>query len=265
MSTAIENYDRFIAKFEKQELPRSVYKYLRFDENTYTNLNEKKLWFSDPKKYNDPFDSRLINPLQLYPSDDIREYFNYRKHLGINKPEETADNIEYTIELYEQNPNEILGEFHENINKTAIAVSCFSKDQNNILMWSHYADGHRGLCLEFSPHEDTDFFRPTRFRPVKYSNECKADNYLRDTARTLHNMVCTKSTIWKYENEIRIMILNEKEGLRPYNDRTLKSVTFGCRTTELNIKLTKSILGDSVEYRRCELGKTGFNLNVVPL
>ena len=34
-------------------------------------------------------------------------------------------------------------------------VACFTTELNNILMWSHYADGHKGFCLEF----DTNFFK----------------------------------------------------------------------------------------------------------
>lgn len=30
-------------------------------------------------------------------------------------------------------------------------ISCFSKNADNLLMWSHYADGLRGFCIEFDP------------------------------------------------------------------------------------------------------------------
>ena len=29
-------------------------------------------------------------------------------------------------------------------------VYCLGPDPKNLLMWSHYADSHRGICLEFS-------------------------------------------------------------------------------------------------------------------
>lgn len=28
-------------------------------------------------------------------------------------------------------------------------IACFSAKVDDLLMWSHYADGHRGFCLEF--------------------------------------------------------------------------------------------------------------------
>ncbi len=260
MPTAIE---KFLSKLEKQKLPRFVYKYLRFDKYTLPNLNKKILWFSDPSNFNDPFDSRII-PQQSYSSDDIIKYNEWRmsNDLPYMHPDDIKDNIEWN----ERDPEGWAKSFHEKINETTVSVCCFSRDQNNILMWSHYADGHKGLCLEFDTSEDTDFFRPVgRYRSVKYSNKCKADNYLRDTAGTLHNMICTKSKYWKYENEVRIMRLNKPKGLQEYNKRTLKSVTFGCRTTDSDIALTRKILGDTVEYKRCELDEKSRRLKIVPL
>lgn len=37
-------------------------------------------------------------------------------------------------------------------------VSCFSKKKDSLLMWSHYADSHRGVCFEFD-YESPKFYR----------------------------------------------------------------------------------------------------------
>jgi len=36
------------------------------------------------------------------------------------------------------------------------SVACFSKDYNSFLMWSHYASGHTGVCLEFDVTEESE-------------------------------------------------------------------------------------------------------------
>ncbi len=41
--------------------------------------------------------------------------------------------------------------------KDSLLVSCFSETCDSILMWSHYADSHKGVCIEFE-NEDNDFF-----------------------------------------------------------------------------------------------------------
>ena len=38
-------------------------------------------------------------------------------------------------------------------------IACFSEDVQSILMWSHYADSHKGFALEYD-------FRPTLMRPL---------------------------------------------------------------------------------------------------
>lgn len=33
-------------------------------------------------------------------------------------------------------------------------ISCFSKRYDSILMWSHYASSHEGVCIEFDETRD---------------------------------------------------------------------------------------------------------------
>ena len=51
----------------------------------------------------------------------------------------------------------------ERTKKDALAT-CFSKRNDSILMWSHYADSHKGVCFEF------DYESPY-FYDVLYENK----------------------------------------------------------------------------------------------
>lgn len=35
-------------------------------------------------------------------------------------------------------------------------VLCLSAEKNSLLMWAHYADGHRGFCVEFTDYADDE-------------------------------------------------------------------------------------------------------------
>lgn len=43
-------------------------------------------------------------------------------------------------------------------------IGCFSKRNDSILMWSHYGDSHKGVCLEFEVNEDD-------FSNINYSDK----------------------------------------------------------------------------------------------
>lgn len=77
-------------------------------------------------------------------------------------------------------------------------VYCFGTDAGNLLMWSHYADGHKGICIEFNTNNNVI---GTAYR-VEYSNEYpvwRLDNPDR------MSYLLTKADVWEYEKEYRLI------------------------------------------------------------
>lgn len=73
---------------------------------------------------------------------------------------------------------------------------CFSRRWRNPLLWSHYAEKHRGICLGFDVANDN----PLRVRYA--SKRVKLRPQLNfETAETL---LCTKYKAWSYEEEFRL-------------------------------------------------------------
>lgn len=56
-------------------------------------------------------------------------------------------------------------------------IYCFTKSEDNILMWSHYANEHKGICLEFD-HSDPDLFTAAK---VNYCCDYPKVNYFTST------------------------------------------------------------------------------------
>lgn len=67
--------------------------------------------------------------------------------LKVVLPEECNDPMEFTA-VQSETPQEKISE--------PIGMLCFSADYKNSAMWGHYADSHKGVCLEFE-------FRATKF------------------------------------------------------------------------------------------------------
>lgn len=120
----------------------------------------------------------------------------------------------------------------------------------NPLMWSHYANSHKGFSIVFDPLIAGLF-------PVKYiKDRPKKYNY--------HNTITSKGDAWSYENEFRfigskapsdlgrIEYENGEFYLKFYPD-DIKAIVFGCRANKSDIsKLMNYIFAFSTEN---EIGK----------
>jgi len=72
---------------------------------------------------------------------------------------------------------------------------CFCKQWHNPLLWSHYADKHRGMCLGF----DVD---DRALIPVNYVNDRSALK-MPLTKESADELLFTKYLDWKYKEELR--------------------------------------------------------------
>ena len=51
-----------------------------------------------------------------------------------------------------QGIEDINSEINETINRT-YRFACFTQSKTNLPMWNHYANGHKGVCLEYDTTE----------------------------------------------------------------------------------------------------------------
>jgi len=84
-------------------------------------------------------------------------------------------------------------------------IYCLSTIKDDILMWSHYAESHRGLCLEFDTTKELLF---NETFSVHYSNEYPSIDLIKmglNTKDEFRKAVLVKSKHWQYEHEWRIL------------------------------------------------------------
>ena len=55
------------------------------------------------------------------------------------------------VNTFDELKNKFLNDVMEKVKETRnnTLISCFSKSWNSTLMWSHYGDKHKGICVEF--------------------------------------------------------------------------------------------------------------------
>jgi len=129
--------------------------------------------------------------------------------------------------------------------KRRYRILCLSAVHDHILMWSHYADEHRGIVFEFLP----TIGQPTATlaAPVLYSNEVPVAVTLEEYIQFLTGVgprpngrnawrrsIYIKSSAWAYEKEWRTINIKQSDEQEEYSDREfhpheLVSVFLGCR------------------------------------
>ena len=100
--------------------------------------------------------------------------------------------------------------------KELFLIGCLCTDYKNKLMWSHYADSHKGFCIEYDyslMDIDAHTILPL---PVVYSDERPLISWKAAFDNTPENLeeavaqftkgLLTKDSIWSYENEWRILV-----------------------------------------------------------
>jgi len=151
--------------------------------------------------------SALNDPFELRPS------FNFIEKCILSKSSLNTDFKKYLsqvlIESEDFSTNIIIDgkSFYEEM-----GIVSFTKRKNNLLMWSHYADEHRGICVEFKIDETFNrilYTHDAMLEQVNYDNE-RYDHENVDDPNALELSLVHKSLDWEYEQEYRITMLLSK-------------------------------------------------------
>lgn len=100
--------------------------------------------------------------------------------------------------------------------KNLFLVGCLCTSYKNRLMWSHYADSHKGFCIEYDFSEPEVEILSKLPLPVFYSENRPLVPWKAAIDNSVENMeeayaeimmgLLTKDKEWEYENEWRILI-----------------------------------------------------------
>lgn len=243
-----------------QQIPQFIYKYRTVDFAKKL-LENNSLWFSSPKEFNDPFDCQIV-PTTNNTEKEIAEFLRKNTFGQISEKYIT----ERSFAIFKE-PNQwkkyIENTFDKIINSSGIC--CFTLNEKNLLMWSHYTDSHKGVCLKFDILKDPDFF--VYPLPVIYRQDYPIYNHLGNSDSVVKNMVLTKSLDWKYEGEIRILKMNTN-GLIPFRKESLIEIIFGCNASEKDIAEIIELSNKKkfvVKFKKAEKTQREFGLDIKDL
>lgn len=128
---------------------------------------------------------------------------------------------------------------------------CFTRQldgtQNDILRWSHYAEGHRGYCLMIS-----DPWLSANAKPVEYPPEYRIpDASPSDYSSFWQQVGFFKAPVWSYEDESRVILPIKSQRAYILPKGSVWGIVFGCwsRPKE-RVKLMKAVFKHSPQ---CEV------------
>lgn len=158
--------------------------------------------------------------------------------------------------------------------KESICVCCFSKNRNEILMWSHYAAGHTGVSLEFEfnePAKRGGYFEIEYDDDILTLNEIKLleSGDLSLNVKTNGKFMTQKFSKWSYEQEIRLMHIEDdlsKEGLSKEYPGELTGIYFGNRSDNIQINQIKSVtqgLYDNLKFYKVDLDQKTMKMDLI--
>lgn len=226
------------------------------NENTFNNLSNNQIWFSSPLDFNDPYDF-------FVPFDDTFTDEGFRQKVPLQNGY-TYEQYEQMLQFYKQNPKEFKYWSEKGLRRylAKVRVACFCEEKTEILMWSHYSDYHRGICLKFDSLLDKHFFYEEDWenhkmiiKKVNYPKDFEKIWRLSVNDNDFEKQAYTKYHKWAYEKEHRIISAVD---VVKFNKKSLIEVNFGCKLNRDDsnvqniIKLVKSCNYPNVKFIKAD-------------
>lgn len=254
--------------------PQLLYRYMSLatpERKTWAldSICESKLYLTSPATLNDPFELRF--DMKFGFTDEaqlLRELEDPGVRRALQIPNDAVlspTNLRRLIEHLRTQETIVPQGFRDAV-LARYAVCCFSARSDGLLLWSYYADGHRGLCLEFG-NTGPDAIC-ARVHPVMYQDAYPSFTYPRDRWEQITTQVfLTKAKAWAHESEWRLTDVHRPAGYRSFNPLDLTAVTFGCEMTRDACAEIADIVRRAqphVRLQRARRRKSRFGLSIVP-
>lgn len=244
------------------ELPDKIYKYYKINNYLIDNLKNSTLWFSKAADFNDPYDcyAELIH-YEFRNEKQLKE----RAQQVVNSAFNTSRKVRRTEARYVIKHKAKFVEGYYATRQDTIdtqGICCFSLSSKNTLLWSHYANCHQGICLEFDHFTLKKTFD---IHKVKYTEKFEPINYFDDPGKALKYLFTTKAKDWDYEQEYRA--IKEGAGLSTFNKSCLTGIIFGCKVSESDVELVKTTIekmGYNLSYFNAVMANKTFKLDIQP-
>ncbi len=265
-------------------MSKSLFKFFPYNAHDLDAIANNYLWFSHYSQFNDPFEDVFIKNAFDYKKSEFNEIEAINFFKDLHNGDIPLTQVEQLI-LDMKLKGTFKEEYNRSISKTFFEakkrfedfvcntkVCCFARNNKygdvlkNRLMWSHYADGLRGFCIEFNKKTlmkgipeylgEVIFFSEMKYGQLK---KFSFEELCIKTARNknsgtkgfaIGDIASLKSEEWAYESEFRLMTELCSEVKIPID--SIVSITVGAKMSQTKLTTLKSIL-QGIPKLKCSL------------
>lgn len=232
-----------------------VFKYRGGDEKSFKRdllaIEKNYFWGSSFDQLNDPCET-------LVSADKFKSATRTLVNLLNKKAESELEKVHAALDSVINRGREI-------------GIYSLSGIYNDELLWAHYANSHKGFCIEYDLDLLLESYPTDKVYsfPVIYSTNPPevglSDVSEKSGLSIVKKLAGNKSRRWDYEKEYRI--ITEKSGEHSYNFRAVKAIYFGLRMLESwKVELISTLKGRGIEYYQIKQvpGRYLFEREIVP-
>jgi hypothetical protein len=224
-------------------IPETLYKYRSWGMKFHKSLlNDQEIFLASPANLNDPFDASL--PFR-YKQEELTPENIYKKLIEVgrkNWPDMTERELQEMAYKRQQSGVFENGEYwkeqhaqsRDSMHKTFGILSCTTKN-DNLLMWAHYADSHRGFCVGMNSEILFNTVGGAIGR-VNYADSFPTMPLFDQNTSYMVEMLNTKSPEWSYEDEFRLTKGGASNKAFQLPKEAITEVIFGCNMSEQDRK-----------------------------
>ncbi len=227
-----------------------LYKYCAYNTNYLSILINKKIWVAKPGSFNDPFDCKIRFKRQKNPET----ISNFLRQTG-----RSSGTVQGDYEIYQKGTEDFLEKDVPNF-----GVFSMSQIKDNILMWAHYANHHKGFCIEFVRSPDNLLGNSECTQPVNYCCDYPEVDSLNSSGNrnySIRNKICfTKAKDWGYEKEWRFIYDEGDKAVHLPAD--ISSIIFGLKMPDEHKIIIRKILTDQPNIRYQEAIKVEYQFRL---
>jgi len=286
----------------KPKLPKKLYKYRVFNIHTLRLLTESNIYYAKPNQLNDPLDCKPTLEIDADSSEIEKLFYKMLKETHDKKVEAMHDEYSKTLKIIKNNLSKTnngkefaLGQIYhhrhyaeeygkyddnshgeeyynhrlasiikdvlyEQIGEKGVLSLCAK--WNCPLMWSHYADEHRGICVEYdmTDHDCKNIKAVKYDQPIsiKVSDIIAWKNHsIQAEDRILDIFFYSKAPQWHYEEEWRD-IKEVGECSAPFK---ISAIYFGlCCDVSIKTTIIKLFAGSEVKFYEVITTNNNFDL-----